>query len=150
MRVPVAVYRWFEQGGAWAYDPLCASILGDTPADELDVIFDRWLKRLSPGSFTTTDEKKREWVFLIERDGDALDPRAREGETHVLRAVLLPRLPGERQRGRLEELLRKRNPQRPGVDPSLVLDVGRDVLPRHWGCALVLVAGIVMASRWLG
>jgi hypothetical protein len=147
MRVPVAVYRWFANGGGWAYDPLCARRFGPDPVGKLDEVFDPWLKDLRPGrDFAVTG--RGHWAVWVEHDPENLDPRTRPGETFILRAVFFERwTPAEDQLDRIRELMRQRSPAQPGEDAGLALDLGPDLLPRRWGCGLAgLVLGAVVAG----
>src|SRR5262245_66008158 len=116
MRVPVAVYRWFADGGAWTYDSLCARRFGPDPVEKLDAVFDPWLKDLRQGvDFAAADGGH--WAVWVERDPEHLDPRSQPGETFILRAVFFqPRTPDAGQMDRIAVLLRQRRPTQPGED----------------------------------
>jgi hypothetical protein len=151
MRVPVAVYRWFEKGGAWAYHPDLAQPPHRLTPDQLDVLFDAHLKAPRGWQCDTLRQGRLCCFYAMERDAESLDPRARPGETFILRVAFLPGPPTKEATPRLHDALLRFSPTRPGEDASLSLEVDEGALGpgSRWGCGVfalllaALVAGMV-------
>lgn len=148
MRVPVAVYRWFADGGGWAYAPELAAAGG---ADRLDALFDGLLKEPRSVALMLPDGPgEGRWLVRMRRDAESLDPRARPGETFVLRVAQLPRPPTDAGQERLGCALEQWTPTRRGETPGLALEVSKDDLERrNWGCGafvLVLLLAFLLSS----